>query len=109
MRYLAVLLLAGCATANIDAHRPPPSDWPALREQVVKASREEVRQRCIGASRTSYEPAGCALVYFSKGECIILDAGVDMDHERMHCRGYDHPGDSSFRDAWERYKARAAR
>lgn len=103
LRYLPVLLLAACA-AYIDSSRPPPADWPQLQEIVVPATRAEVRRRCPDAAR--YHPAGCALVYFAQRQCVILDAGADLTHERMHCRGYDHYGESAVRDAWERYKAR---
>jgi hypothetical protein len=103
LRYLFVLLLAACAS-YIDTSRPPPADWPQLKETIVPTTRVEVMRRCPNAA--SYNPAGCALIYFAERQCVILDAGADLAHERMHCRGYDHYGETAVHDAWERYKAR---
>jgi len=104
LRYLLVLLVSACANArDIDAGRAPPADWPQLEESIVPTTRAEVMRRCPKAAK--YRPAGCALIYFAPRQCVILDAGADLAHERMHCRGYDHYGESAVHDAWERYKA----
>lgn len=99
-----VLLLSGCATV-IDAGRPPPSDWPQLKETVIHTSSRVAKQLCA-SEKLDYVDA-CTIIAFSKNECNIYTTTDDPDvmaHERMHCKGYDHVGSTTLRDAWEKWK-----
>lgn len=113
MKKLVVLiaaLLSGCAITPMDWGRQPPDDWPALKVRIIEVPKGEVAGHCRSASYAfATVPRGCALVYFTRRECVIYVAeGYPevLEHERGHCLGYDHPGETNFRDAWTRYKAR---
>lgn len=107
MRFFPLLLLAGCAS-TIDASKPPPDDWPQLEVVYYKASPKIFDAVC----RTVFlgHTFSCAEVNFEQKKCTILvregqTLTSDTDrHERDHCRGLDHPGDTTMRDAWIRYK-----
>jgi hypothetical protein len=43
------------------------------------------------------------MIYLTRGDTYMLE------HEQAHCRGYDHPGESTMRDAWARWKASGGR
>ena len=109
-----LVLLAGCAT-TIDNHTPPPSDWPTVAVVENQVSVGVLYQQCW-----KYVPEwmkwlgaiveGCAEIDFKKNVCTIWVRGdgfanaAIMEHERLHCQGYDHIGDSILRDEWEHYK-----
>lgn len=110
MRYLLILALAGCTTTklvDIDYSIKPPEDWPALEERITHGSVEEVQRWCnMPKGMRAYN---CATVNFKYGLCMIYLSSQDpaaLEHERAHCRGYDHVGDTNrSRNAWERWKA----
>lgn len=113
MRYLFPLLLTGCAAAFVpnDYSRRPPADWPTLEQQVVVAKTPaELRQRCGVSNEASGKYLACSQLFFAGGLCLIhvgLETAADViEHERDHCRGYDHRGYRRGADAWERYKAK---
>lgn len=109
MRHAGIALLlsgamAGCAT-TIDMSRPPPPDWPQLEEVVASVPESEVKRVCASANlMVGY---ACTKVVFPERRCYIYLASADpavLEHERLHCRGYDHPGEASMRDAWVKWK-----
>lgn len=100
---LIVLLLSGCTTIG---HQPPPADWPQLEVIKHRVSNVEMRDQC---ARYVTMPIACAIVTFWRNVChIYLDVDNTTDeieeHEDMHCKGWDHMGETIFRDAWEAYK-----
>lgn len=115
MRYLFVLLLAGCATSVIDTSRQPPADWPALAVSIQKSPPQQFDAICGRGLPGLTHRVSCALVDFSQKRCWIMVRPDDTlspyweEHERAHCAGMDHAGESTMRDAWERYKLRAAK
>lgn len=106
-----VLLLTGCATIvqPIDYSRPPPPDWPSLRVIEQKIGPDELARFCP-RSYAAYgsRAASCARLDLSRGVCLIYTTSERPDlleHERAHCRGYDHAGETTMRDAWQAHKA----
>src|SRR3990167_2186056 len=107
-------LLVGCAT-TIDNHTSPPLDWPKLTivENYVPVG--ILYEKCY-----KYVPEwmkwlgaiveGCAEMDFKANTCTIWvrDSGFAdtniLTHERLHCQGYDHIGDSILKDEWRKYK-----
>ena len=86
-----VLGLTGCAT--IDYNTPPAADWPAL--QVVETDARYCKPFDIG----------CAWVNLREMVCyVFIGAEAVREHELAHCRGYDHPGESTMRDLWAKWK-----
>lgn len=102
--FALLFMLAGCATI-VDVNRAPPADWPALDVVVQRTTEEVVRKAC---SRTTLIAAyGCTVVRLENNKCYIFLATDDpatLEHERLHCLGYDHVGDSFLRDMWARHK-----
>lgn len=111
---LVVLLLAGCATAEtytqIDYSRAPSADWPKLREIVYDVPAVKLREYCKGTPTVGPSLVACTGYNFLEGWCAIFlveahpNRAALLAHERAHCAGYDHPGETFTRDAWERHK-----
>jgi hypothetical protein len=115
LRFLMVVpMLVSCAVHNgIDYGRPPPADWPELKVVVFDMSRAEVEKRCP-PKRPGWYTNGCAKVVWCAKTCEIYMSSMMttgrnyfdvLEHERAHCRGYNHPGETSTSDRWERAKA----
>ena len=104
-RLIPLLFLFGCAT-TVDLSRPPPIDWPQLTVEVRQVSEDMARKACGNPRMISVY--GCAVVFFPIRKCIIFLANNSretLEHEKLHCLGYDHIGESSMRDGWARHKA----
>ena len=112
MRYLLMLALMGCTTTkllDIDYSIKPPEDWPDLEERITYADVPTVQRWCNMPAAIRDRAFNCAVVSFRYGLCMIYLSTNDhaaLEHERAHCRGYDHVGDTNrSRNAWERWKA----
>lgn len=112
---LCLLLLPTSACASMVDTSRIPQDWPKLQVLIREVSDGEVLTRCfkyvspLGKVLLSV-PMACAEVSFLTKTCVIYitkDAAPEvLEHEMDHCRGGDHPGESTLRDAWSLYKAR---
>lgn len=105
------IALQGCAT--VYEHNAA-KDWPKLtiRDNVV--SGVEVIRHCYQYVPTWAKvlgtiPMACAEINFHTRTCDIWrarDASEDIiEHEQIHCRGGEHPGDTTLTEAWIAYKA----
>lgn len=108
---LTLFFLTGCATLTpMDWHRAPPADWPTLAVNIHDVTPAEISAKCANVKYAAgATPKGCALVNFTARVCNIYVVSRDpalLAHESGHCRGFDHPGDATMRNAWERHKAR---
>lgn len=108
---IVLLLLVGCAT-TIDEKSAAP-DWPRLTVQRNVVSFTEVVRRCYRYMSLAMKLAGgiplaCAEVDFAQMRCdiwITADATHEtLVHERHHCLGMEHPGETTLTDAWNSYK-----
>lgn len=105
----AVILLgmAGCATID-EEHRV--AGWPELRVVEHYVSDDAMRQRCSKYVAFGMLPEACSEFDFGRGECHVWfskdfpPAGFVVRHERLHCQGYDHPGETTMRDILARYR-----
>jgi hypothetical protein len=101
--FAVMALAAGCA--HIDDMTPPPADWPELRVEEHGAA--GTLENCSRyTSLLAWPPLGCAVIYFTEGVCRIwfMTEWV-RQHELKHCRGFDHYGETTLRDAWNAHKA----
>lgn len=101
---LALLLLSGCSV--MDYSRAPPSDWPALTVTVERMAFGPLQAKCGG--NLFVQVLACPWVNFTARTCVIYTSTDDeavLDHERDHCRGYNHVGDSRVSDMWRHWKA----
>jgi hypothetical protein len=102
---------------RIDFERAPPRDWPDLEVVVYDVSREEMAQACARlyvALPPNQVIPGCAVLDFCERRCTIRLLPMPeerrrtiLDHEQAHCLGYDHPGSTRTREAWQQHKARS--
>lgn len=94
-------LLSGCAT--IDPHTPPPADWPPLIVVPNKTDIISVQRKCASVFDVLVLNVygGCVEYDFCALSCTVtywLDAA--FAHEEMHCRGYQHHGDTRIADGF---------
>jgi hypothetical protein len=93
----AVLLLAGCTMID-DAKRV--EGWPDLVVVEHYVSYEQMRARCNRYVGPGMTPLACAEFHFGAGECHLWfdeePAQWVIEHERKHCLGFDHVGDTTM-------------
>jgi len=116
MTFCRVFLLALLPACSTMTHTESPPDWPALEVIEHKVSVIDVQKKCfkyltpVAAALSLGLTLGCAEVDFAARTCTIYiargenDPGI-IEHERDHCAGKDHPGDTTLRSAWERYSS----
>jgi hypothetical protein len=111
---LAALLgiaYGGYACTTI-SHQAPPPDWPKLSLVAKEVSHKEMRDMCNQWAHWAMSPSGCAVIDFAARTCtqwrskdFPLSAS-EREHEDEHCRGKDHIGSTTLRDAWHRVKTK---
>lgn len=103
---LLTLVLSGCAAMGSNA----PADWPNLRVEVNRVTTKEMWDVCLQYTPFLSTPEACAQVYFEEGKCVVtLDKNLGdghLEHEKLHCKGHDHIGSSTFSNAWEAHKTK---
>jgi hypothetical protein len=111
-KLLAVLaaLAAGCSA--IGHHRV--EGWPKLEIVEHYVPHAEMRDRCVRYVGWGMEPAACAEFDLARGKCHIWFSAdfppqkFIIDHERLHCAGYDHTGSTAMQRFLERHLASQA-
>jgi hypothetical protein len=108
LRALAVLaaLIAGCGTI---AHERV-EGWPELEIVEHYVSAEAMHERCRKYVGFGSLPLACAEFNLVARRCDIwlsqsFAPRAIVEHERLHCRGYDHVGATTMRDFLARYQA----
>lgn len=86
--------------------------WPRLEVREHYLPHAEMRTRCakyVGFGATAY---ACMEVRFDLSRCDIYysadfppQAWV-IEHERKHCAGFDHAGETTLRDALKAWRAK---
>lgn len=101
-KWLALIaLLSGCAT--IDRHAKPPTDWPPLIIVYNKIDPIAVQSKCGGNLWLQY--AGCVEYDFCRLSCTVhYFTDLVLEHEEMHCKGYQHHGNTEIADGWNFWK-----
>lgn len=108
-----VALLNGCTV--IDKSTAPPADWPRLQVTETLVGTLDMIVRCykhlpLGMMLLGGIPLACAEIDLNAGTCTIWYASItptqSLDHEREHCDGHDHVGESTLRDFFARWKRR---
>jgi hypothetical protein len=109
-RILCGLLLAagtvGCTTIGHEKV----DGWPALRVFEHYVSAEEIYERCRKYVGFGMIPLACAEFNLAAGRCDLwFNAGFaprfTVEHERLHCLGYDHPGATNMATVLKRHLA----
>ena len=101
---LAIILALMISSAQAQPMQPQRvEDWIALDILFFIASPEQVKDICPPFTQA------CAVPVFAKRRCLVLLPQYDemlIAHERLHCYGFDHIGDSTMRSLWESYKSK---
>ena len=111
-RILTALLAAACAACTSVGHEKV-ADWPELRIYEHHVSAGEMYERCSKYVAFGMLPMACAEFNLATRRCDIwLIEGFAprsiVEHERLHCRGHDHVGETAMRDFLLRYRASVA-
>jgi hypothetical protein len=103
---LLVMALGACTIVN--EHRAPPADWPELTVTINETSFKETQDKCgwnVVAAVLIGPMFGCAYVNFDQMKCdVYLWLNAVLEHELLHCKGYDHIGSTALADYWEQWK-----
>ena len=102
-------LLAGCSTMGHERV----DGWPALEIVEHRVAAEEMMERCRKYTGFGALPLACAEFNLVTRRCDIwlsknFAPRAVIEHERLHCQGYDHVGSNGMRDFLARYQAAAA-
>lgn len=106
--FAVAALAGGCAV--IDRHEQV-AGWPKLRIIEHYVPDDALRRRCAKYVPLGLMPEACAEFYFDRGECHVWynadfrPQPYVIEHERLHCEGYEHAGDTTLRDVLARYNA----
>ena len=107
MAAAVLLALASCST--IDPNNRVAA-WPDLRVVEHYVSGAEMYAQCKRYVSAGMLPLGCAAFHLDAGECHLWfderPARWVVEHERMHCLGYDHVGDDSMARMYREWLAR---
>lgn len=92
-----IIPLAAVAGCTLIGHEKVP-DWPNLKVREHYVAHHIMRDKCSKYVGFGMSPEACAEFNLNAGTCDIwyssdFPPGPSViDHERMHCRGYDHIG-----------------
>ncbi len=97
---LSLTFLAGSGCATIDTHSLT-AGWPDLMLIEHHVPHAEMRDRCGIFVPFGSSPEGCAIFKFQDRECHVyvsadFPSARVLEHERLHCKGYDHVGSTDM-------------
>ena len=104
---ILVALTAGCST--MDHQRV--AGWPELEIIEHHVAHAEMRSRCARYAGFGMSPLACAEFDLAARECNIWFSAdfppqrFIVEHERLHCAGYDHAGSSGMARLLQRHIA----
>lgn len=102
---VACLVLQACATQV--AHERV-AGWPTLRVIEHRVPEAEMHRVCDQYAPPLMTPRACAVINLTALRCDIwltenpLQSSVE--HERLHCAGYDHVGKHDLADMLKQYE-----
>ena len=101
------LLACGCTTVGHEKVE----GWPALQVVEHHVPHETMLRRCSKYVGFGMVPLACAEFDFAAARCHIWysieepPARSIEEHERLHCEGYDHVGETKMQEYLARYRA----
>jgi hypothetical protein len=111
-RILIILLAAAGAACSTVGHEKV-EGWPDLMIVEHRVSSGEMYDRCRKYVAFGMLPMACAEFNLATRRCDIwLIEGFAprsiVEHERLHCQGHDHVGETAMRDFLTRYRTATA-
>ena len=110
MKRIPILLLAAASAACSTVGHEKVEGWPELTIVEHRVSAGEMYDRCKKYVAFGMLPMACAEFNLATKRCDIwLMEGFAprsiVEHERLHCQGHDHVGETAMRDFLTRYRA----
>lgn len=110
MKRILILLFAAASAACTTVGHEKVEGWPELMILEHRVSAGEVYDRCKKYVAFGMLPMACAEFNLATKRCDIwLMEGFAppsiVEHERLHCQGHDHAGETAMRDFLTRYRA----
>ena len=104
---LLAALLAGCTAIGHERVE----GWPALEIVEHYVPHHEMRDRCVRYTGFGMSPEACAEFDLVHRKCHIWFSAdfppqpFIVEHERLHCAGYDHVGSKAMAGWLRLYQA----
>jgi hypothetical protein len=104
---LFLFFLAGCTTVGHERVE----GWPALEIVEHHVPHHVMRARCAPYAPAFMNVEACAQFDFAAAKCHIWFSAdfpppkAFVDHERLHCQGYDHVGERVMAQMLQRHLA----
>ena len=110
MKRILLLLLATAGAACSTVGHEKVEGWPELTIIEHRVSAGEMYDRCRKYVAFGMLPMACAEFNLATKRCDIwfIDGFAPrsiVEHERLHCQGHDHVGETAMRDFLTRYRA----
>ena len=99
------VLVSGCTMIGHERV----AGWPELQIVEHYVPHAEMRERCAKYTGFGMSPEACAEFDFASRRCLLwFSADFPpqpwiVEHERLHCQGYDHVGMSTLRELLARH------
>jgi len=106
--FLGISLLGACTTIGHEKVE----GWPQLTVVEHYVPHHVMRDRCVKYTPWGSSPEACAEFNLAEARCDLWFSAdfpppqAFIEHERMHCAGYDHVGESNMRDFLAGFNAR---
>jgi hypothetical protein len=100
-----LVFLSGCTVVGHERVE----GWPALEIVEHHVPHHVMRNRCAPYAPPLMNVEACAQFDFAARKCHIWFSAdfpppqAFVDHERLHCQGYDHVGEAVMAQMWSRY------
>ena len=100
------LLLGAC---TVIGHKKV-EGWPQLTVIEHHVPHHVMRDRCVKYAPWGASPEACAEFNLAERRCDLWFSAdfppptFFVKHERMHCEGFDHEGETNMRDFLARYR-----
>jgi len=107
----ALALMSAIAAACTVIAGDPVIGWPELEVVEHHVPHHEMRERCSRYVGFGMMPEACAEFYFTAQRCDVWfsadfpPSAYVVEHERQHCRGYEHAGEHELHEILARYLA----
>ena len=109
MRSFTTVVFAAALAACTTVGHEKVEDWPELEIVEHRVSSAQMYDRCRKYVAFGMLPMACAEFNLATQRCDIwLVEGFAprpiVEHERLHCQGHDHVGETSMRDFLTNYR-----
>jgi hypothetical protein len=110
MKYSGAVLLALMLQACTIVGHQQVQGWPQLAVVEHYVPELQLRERCVKYVAFGMSPQACAEFDFAARRCDLWFSAdfpptqSMVEHERLHCQGYDHVGMSTMQDILARYR-----